>query len=318
MTNLISIEYLRAFSILYIVGYWHLFNYTDALPKYANPVTGSLAVIVLGVFVLVSGFLNGSSAKKGVGPIQFYRKRLLRIYPMYALAVLLFYLYGISDATTSLKSLVFISIFYGPSPYTLWFVTMIMLFYLITPLLLGLVGSPAKFLLFSGSLFVIVFGIEAVSSTMDRKLLLYLPCYCVGIYCSRHGFKGRVANIPSVLLVFCLWLVLAFIENDSWTFNQIRNISMVFSCSFLISAICYLNEDRFGKAAVISFLSYSGYSMYLFHRPIYSTLVSLYFPGNELLQVVYLSTVCLLVIIFTSWGIQKIYDKGCFAISKVD
>jgi len=317
MTNLISLEYLRALSILYIVGYWHLFNYTDAFPGYANPVTGCAVSIVLGVFVFVSGFPNGRPTEKEIRPIQFYRRRLLRIYPLYAVALLLFYLYGICDAGTALKSLVFVSMFFGPSPYTLWFVTMIMLFYLITPALLGVVESPAKFLLFSGALFLIVFGLEAAFSTMDRKLLVFFPCYCVGIYCSRHGFKTRLVNCPSMLLLFLLWIVLMLFDSDSWTYRQIGNISEVLSCSFLISATCYLNEGKFKRSGIISFISYSSFAMYLFHRPIYSTLISLYFPGDGVLQVVYLGTVCLSLVIFTSWGVQKVYDRARFALSGV-
>lgn len=131
MKKLVSIEYLRALSMLYIVGFWHLFNYTDAFPGYKNIVTSNLTLVVLALFVLVSGFLIGITTVKQTefrepaAYWNFYKKRLLRIYPLYALAVGIFYLYGINDAAISIGALTLVSMLWGEAPKTLWFITMI-------------------------------------------------------------------------------------------------------------------------------------------------------------------------------------------------
>ena len=81
MKKLKSLDYLRSFSMLYIVGYWHLFNYTDAFPQYSNAVTYTMTLIVLGLFVLISGFLIGRREVKPTDNsssiVGFYKKKLM-------------------------------------------------------------------------------------------------------------------------------------------------------------------------------------------------------------------------------------------------
>ncbi len=295
--------------MLYIVGYWHLFAFTRAFPEYYNAFTIMVAMVLLGLFVIISGFLIGSSAKKSVSSVHFYKNRLIRIYPiypLYALAVVLFYAYGINDAATSFKSLILISMYHGPASVTLWFVTMIVLFYLATPLLLKLVESPVKYLFFIIAIMAMTVALQVVFGTVDYRLLLYFPCYCIGIHCSRHGIRTRVVNIRSALLLFCLGLILSFIEFGAW--SQFNSILIILSCPYLIFAISCLNEDKFKRLGIISLLSYSSFAMYLFHRPIYFTLRSLYFPESGQFQVLYLVAVCLPAVVFISWGLQKLYD----------
>lgn len=312
--RLFSIEYLRAFSILYIVGFWHLFDYTHAFREYYNSFTRMAMIISMGLFVIISGFLVGSSAMKSVSLIHFYKNRLIRIYPLYALAVILLYAYGVNDAATSIKSLILISMYYGPAPVTLWFITMIMLFYLVTPLLLKLVESPVKYLLFIVAIFAMTVMAQAIFRTVDHRLVLYFSCYCIGIYCSRYGLRTRVVNIWSALLLLCLCLILPFVGIDIGAL--LRIIPIIFSSTYLIFAINYLNEDKFKRLNIVSTLSYCSFAMYLFHRPIYLTLKALYFPESGQFQVLYLMTVCLPAVVFISWGVQKLYDICYIEVNK--
>jgi peptidoglycan/LPS O-acetylase OafA/YrhL len=55
----IGIDLLRGCCILYIVGFWHLMNYTDAFPGYSNLATDKITAIILGAFVFISGFFIG-------------------------------------------------------------------------------------------------------------------------------------------------------------------------------------------------------------------------------------------------------------------
>lgn len=53
----VAIDLLRGLSIVYIVGFWHLFDLTSQFPGYKNAVTHNLTVIILSVFVFLSGYL---------------------------------------------------------------------------------------------------------------------------------------------------------------------------------------------------------------------------------------------------------------------
>jgi len=133
-----AIDFLRAFCVLYIVGYWHLVPYSTAFPGYANYYTEGLKEIVLGAFALSSGFLL-AQRDIGLSPrevLSFYRRRLVRIYPLYLLAVLLFGLAGIASPAQVTEAALLISMFTPPALPTLWFITMIMFFYLAAPFLI--------------------------------------------------------------------------------------------------------------------------------------------------------------------------------------
>ncbi len=309
MKKINSIEYLRVFSILYIVGFWHLFNYTDAFPAYQNPLTSRITLIVLGLFVLISGFLIGASAKKRKGALDFYKKRVLRIYPLYAAAVLIFYFYGINDFESSVKALLLVSMYYGPAPWTLWFITMLMLLYLVTPILYRFIESPVQYW---GLICAIVFVsllLRVTYGGVDMRVMLYLPCYAIGLYCSRYGFAGQLVNNRNALFVLVAGVIFSGITSEFYLLNQLKHIPMVVASSYLILSISYFNETKFRSVKIIAFLGYSSYAIYLFHRPIFISLKSLYFPQNELLQALYLITVCLLAIFVFSWSVQKSYDK---------
>ena len=295
--------------MLYIVGYWHLFNYTEAFPEYHNAFTSILTFIVLGLFVFISGFLAGRTEIKSNNRIHFYKKRLIRIYPLYVLSITLFYVYGINDADTSLKSLVFLSMYLGPPPLTLWFIAMIFLFYLASPFLLNFVDYPIKFISFILLIFMATLALRVIFKQVDLRVLLYFPCFCLGLYCSKQGLKTKMINIKTALLVLFLGFNLLFVEINSWTLNKLKEIPIVLSGSYLIFVISNLNENKFQKVKLISLISYSSFAMYLFHRPVYITMKAFYFPENGVLQIVYLSTVCLFMVAFISWCLQKLYDR---------
>lgn len=306
--KLVSIEYLRAFSMLYIVAFWHLMNYTGVFPGYKNLFTSTFTDIVLGLFVLISGFLLASPSKTYVSARQFYTKRLFRIYPLYVLAVALFYFYGLNDATTSFKSLIFISMYYEPAPKTLWFITMLILFYLITPFLLKFVRSPVKFFLITLALLSITLAVEKIFHTVDMRIILYFPSYVAGIYFAYYRQKPYLSNIRLVSFLFALSAILILIDFNSWTLHKLKAMPIILVGSYLMFIISYINEDKFKKLALVSFLSYISYAMYLFHRPIFSTIKTLYFPENEAYQLLYLLSVGLFAIIVISWLLQKLYD----------
>jgi peptidoglycan/LPS O-acetylase OafA/YrhL len=206
--------------------------------------------------------------------------------------------------------------YYGPSPWTLWFITMLALFYLATPLLLKLIERPVEYILFTGGLYLLTLVLLMTFKTVDERLLLYFPCYVLGIYCSRYGIRTPMVNITSAIILIGVWALLELIDMNSWMFNLFRDILMVISFSYLILVISYLNEKRFKRLTIISLLSYSSFAMYLFHRPVYIDLTALYFPETEQLQVLYLSTVCLIAVVCVSWAVQKTYDMGYAAVSK--
>jgi len=307
--KLVFIDYLRSFSMLYIVGYWHLFDYTNFFPASLYPASEKLSIITLGLFTFISGFLSAKSLIKSPKTVQFYMKRVVRIYPLYVVALILFLIYGLLDSSTAWKSVFLISMLHGSAPRTLWFITMIMLFYLIAPFLVRFAYHSKKYITFSLSIMILLMSLMVILGTVDIRLLLYFPCFCVGIYCAIHGMKNGLTNTKYAVILLAVGLTTYLIPTEWWTVEKLKQIPVILSSSYLIFYFCYARQKLFANIRFIMFLSYSSYGMYLFHRPLYESLKGFYFPETGLFQVLYLIGICLLVISLVSWCLQQINDK---------
>lgn len=323
--KLVFIDYLRVFCILYVVGYWHIFDYTNTFSGYYNYFTKSITEIVLGLLVFIAGFLAGKSSKKSRKSYDFYMKRLVRIYPLYFVAVLLFYVFKIDSGLTLFKSLAFVSMLYTPAPLTLWFITMIMLFYLVTPFISRLANnlSLQKYLFRVIFLIALLLAFCFFAKTLDGRLLMYFPCFAVGLYCAVNSVKFtfiKTKNLATILIIVFLIYSIFVVKNTTAQISDFYTIILhpvissliktpfVLICSYLIFLLSYQAQQRFMNIKTIEFISYSSYSMYLFHRPIFTIFKSVYFPANGTFQILYLMTFGLIITIFISWSIQRIYD----------
>jgi len=302
-----AIDALRSASVLYIVGFWHLLNYTQAFPMYYNPISIRTTVIVLGLFVFLSGVLLGKSSIEfnARDIIGFYRKRVVRIYPLYLCALTLFMVYGLCDRSTWLKAAVLVSMFYGPPPLTLWFITMIMVFYLVAPLLIALRHDTRKYWITAGATFSALLTFCVVSTTADPRIALYFPAFALGISTANGNF--RLGLLP---LGISLALALALSALSSAAPEvSFFSIPMAALAPLAVFSLCMSYPGRLGTGKVVAHLSYAGFAMYLFHRPIYTTLKHIYFPANPWAQVLYLTAVCLPLVFGASWLVQKAYDS---------
>ncbi len=305
-----TIDLLRAISILYIVGYWHLFNYTSAFPGYKNVYTTWLTVIVLALFTFLAGYLIGAkeefNSKKDL--FSYYTKKVLRIYPLYLLAILLFYLLEISDFKTLLKASVFLSMFKTPAPLTLWFITMIFNFYIIAPILVKTKNNLRHLLIISITIMLIFLSYSSITGFLDYRIIVYFPAFVAGIIiATKEKFFLQLKPV-FYLLLFLTTIPLILIEFDSKTLNRLMRIPFNVSGSV---ALYIMSRTISGQPLkkLISHISYASFTMLIFHRPVYKLLKSLYFPENPNFQIIYLIFFCLPMVLIISWLIQAGYDK---------
>ena len=139
--RIVFFDYVRALCMIWIIGFWHfseycVYNLTDKL--WANNIT----IGVLGAFAFISAYLLGNrSINCKADVILFYKKRLLRVYPLFFISCVSFYiLHLLKDNIvyiSSFKQMIFtllgISCFFTPAPYTIWFISMLIFLYFITP-----------------------------------------------------------------------------------------------------------------------------------------------------------------------------------------
>lgn len=303
-----AIDFLRALSMLYIVGFWHLFNYTTAFPEYANIFTGRLVVIILGLFIFISGYLIGT---KHIGlnkALNFYKTRLLRIYPSFVIAAFLFYFSKLTDIPTVLNTITLGSLISQPYPPTIWFIPILLSYYIMAPLLLWTVEKPLKFSLTSVAIYSSLLALSYYSSQVEIRWVLYFPCFASGLYLANHKYLIEKINLKAV--IFCLCITAYYSLNSGGSVEKsAQSFPLALSGSILIFVSAMRHRNRIKNIGILEFISYGSYFTYLFHRIIFSGIIRIYFPQSLNMQVLYLYLVCLPIVLFLSFWGQTYYDK---------
>jgi peptidoglycan/LPS O-acetylase OafA/YrhL len=316
-----GIDLLRGVGILYIVAFWHLLNYTRAIPGYANIVTYRITYVILGTFVFISGYMIGV---KGIdatpaGLFGFYRKKILRIYPLYLLAIGWFLVYRLSDPLTALKAACLISMLAPPAIPTLWFAAMLMMFFLVAPLLVAASRPrPVLTLAFSfGPAGAWLLPGAPLAGSLDLRAALYFPCFVLGILTATGSSRPTLRSpyaAGSIAVAMAAVVALAAAPHEALA--GLLDLPLVAAGSLaLFTVFSRITVSSRGVAEKISRLSYASYCMYLFHRPIYTLLRKLFFPKSHGLQLLYLVVVCLPCIACAAYFIQKRYDAACIALA---
>ena len=131
----LTIDFARAFCILWIVGIWHLQNYFDQF-DITNKVTETITSGILVTFTFLSGLFLG---KKKTSALHFYRDRLKRFYVLFLFAAVLMFFGGgaIKDVKSFALLIAGLNCFYAPPVRTLWYMGMLMFFYGLVPIICG-------------------------------------------------------------------------------------------------------------------------------------------------------------------------------------
>jgi peptidoglycan/LPS O-acetylase OafA/YrhL len=113
-----------------------------------------------------------------------------------------------------------------------------------------------------------------------------------------------------VIIPLLIGAFISFFYNTSFlSKNLLLSTLLVTTASFfLFNIFRTIHIENNKTVSFVTILSYSSYSMYLFHRPIYITLKKVYFPSLYFLQVLYLFIVGFFCIFVFSFFIQKTYD----------
>ncbi|NLG07340.1 acyltransferase [Candidatus Peribacteria bacterium] len=305
-----ALTIMRSFAILFIVGYWHLFSYTDAFPEYTNWVTHQMITVVMGIFTFSSGYLLFPKAAHK-SPLAFYRNRFIRIYPLFLLAVVCFYVLGLQSPERLIKAVFLTSTYALPLPMTLWYVVMLIQLYILAPFLARFCTTVPRFVLTVAVFIGLHLCLGFFGVPFSSRILLHFPAFTWGLLLRRRmqGASGRIhASLWTVLVV-------ASIGSIAMAMDPIRVPSLRFISHVPLTAVAptflFLLFSQWRMSAIARVLApvaYAMYTMYLFHRVLYQILITLYFPEGQLWQVCYLACICVPVIFVVSYGIQRTYD----------
>lgn len=173
-------DILRGIAIFYIVAFHHLDDYSGHI--YHNRLDDIITYAFLGVFIFISGYLlsisNPITNTKNL--LDYALKRFLRIYPLYLLSLFLYLSCSLISFKSFLTHIFFMNVFLDNSVMTLWFVSIIFIFYFIYPVIIYQYNF-FKTLIISVLFFVIVVFFKKLFGLFDKRLLIYFPFFLFGI-----------------------------------------------------------------------------------------------------------------------------------------
>ena len=190
----------RMVCITFIVAFVHLFTYIHPDRYSANifPACVILTEACMGLFSFTSGFLLGKKYQfdhlSGSRVWSFYKKRLLRIFPLFVLAALCLWRIRFNGTLETINGVMLISPFVEVRPKTLWYIPVILYCYLITPLV-SRKSLTWKVSLSAGIMAALLVS-EEMFPSIDKRLTYNSFFFHVGIVTST-SFDWRMKFIGS-------------------------------------------------------------------------------------------------------------------------
>ena len=308
--HFIAIDILRVLTILFVIMVRHIDDYASDM--FQCQFVSDVTVISLGVLVYISGYLlvTTNQSLNSITDIKvFIIKKILRIYPLYALALLIFYFLSIINEYKLISGLLLYNIYIGEYILTLWFIPMIMAFYLIF-VLLDYNYNLRKFLSITFLIFLLLLTERIIFRKFESVLIVYFPAFIFGILAARYSNYLKLITKKSIFFLLIIFFMILFLK-DLAPAKLGLMFSTLMIISFSLSSMFFLNKIKINKQITkfVNNLSYASFCMYLIHRAIFSISLLIWKPSSNILTLVYLYMVSIPVIYYLSFAMQKYYDK---------
>ena len=299
----------------------HLTTYIDT--EWISRIGWSLLVKItyasLGTFTFISGyFLKKKELRSMDDCKKFYITRLKRFWiPFFISALTLWVIGGFVGKpwfTSPLNfglSLVGLSCFWGPMPSTLWFMVMMVLCYLITPILLYKSNQGQRVVrsvLLMG-LLVLLYRL----GHLDERLLVYIPMYLLGL-CLPDSFTKIIRDHKIAVVIVTALLLGTVIVTNKLEGLLLYYVVVPLGYPFIISLSEMVSSCLWVRNAA-NIVSYSSMNMYFFHRQMYLSAIFLFnismFPNfhGATMPLWFAIIVVIPIIITVSYFLQKGYDR---------
>lgn len=289
--NLEELTVMRAIAILTIIAA-HLYIYTNFGTYQELLIHSSFYTVPIGLslFFFVSGFLlyyHHNLIQSAKETLEFYYKRFKRIYPLYWIALLCLIpliLYTNGGVVTNYSTMgigTYIAMFLGIQSLIfakinlthLWFVSVIILYYLLFPLII----YPKKLInMFSLSIitFLMAYVISLKFNVIDIRFFLYYWAFIIGIiicwfkYNKEHLFSKNYRDyIILLVLLPLLAIILGRYDLIYYSFIGIVVCLVLYALLNSLFENKGLNKKLTSNKvyAAIDGIALGSYANYLFH-----------------------------------------------------
>ena len=301
--RILWIDAIRSICVLYIIGKVHLFGYIDfTIPN--NTILCQMAYCVLSTYTFFAGYfaLKNISNKKDI--LLFYKKKIIRIYPLFLISSILFVICNYNEKISVLYCALGVGMLVKNVPLTLWYVCMLIIFWLITPIILRFLSGYVRYIAMFG--IEVIFILLTIMNLLDERFLYYWPFYCIGLIAKEVSLFNKLFQNKHYILFSILFLI-AFLCTAYISETKLYYMSMICSVLFILSfsGIFNLIFSHVNSGKIIQFISYSSFCAYLFHRPIYYLMNKIIGDFSIIETYILIIPITLLI----SGGIQYSYDK---------
>ena len=287
--RILEIDILRAAAILLIVLYHAplstIADVSTTVTSYPLELVGFLGV---SIFFFVSGFslyISHRTISNRDDALSFYKKRMVRIYPLYwvfVVGILIFYRPSYVESViyvAGLQALLY-PVFITSDIYH--FVSVILVFYLLFPLLVFF-DDYKKLIVVSLIPFVFFAAMQLIGLS-DPMFLRYYGLFVAGIIVGKTDVYGKIRQakfkryfiftIPVMGALLALWLASAeryFNSLILWAFLS-NLFGIVIACGILYWACVYVTASRTKRYAFFTFVAFSTFGAYFINTPFFDLL----------------------------------------------
>ena len=298
----------------YQIGSFPLRN----LSKYNNH-------LLLGAFVFISGYLTARTlSRREIFHLSaFYRSRLLRLYPPYLVALLSFvFLLGIrissQEMLIHLMGLqVLLSPKYSDPIRTLWFISLLLIFFTFAPTLILSLKRIARLFAAYLTIFMITILIHNSIELLDIRFFYFFPTFAIGsligVAQALPVMKTSNSLLGGSLVGFSVG-ILMLSQNNLTYIPDLDLLHILWSNLFILSSIVIifrsshrLTHFRFVQNLIL-YIATSSYFTYLYHRPLWRILYDISGIGVERIEVL-INLVSIPIVIAFAFILQNLYKK---------
>lgn len=312
--RLASVDCARALCMLFVIGVYHMKGSYLTNPG-LTPMLTRIIVPVLATFTGISGwFLGRKKLETRADVAGFYKSRLVRAYPFFLLSCLSLYavslvvgkyFHGIRQLFLTLVGL---SPVFGPAPSTVWYISMLLMFWALTPLFTYRRKKTVKdaALRFAGLiLFVaVLWGLDRLGADVDLRVVLYgIVYFTVLILSPWINLDDDIRPIPALIAAAVFALAQFMPTTTSWlrVIQQLLHAFSGMALMLFLGALC-AKVPPFSKA--LGWVSYASMVAYLFHRQWLGVWLTVCGPFSILL-----AAALLIALIAGSYLAQRLYDR---------
>ena len=333
------LEYIDGLKVIMIfcVLLCHLPGYSEIEPSHLWPELGGAGVsgfIILSGFGLTYGLLSKNVTN--VRAIPFLRQRFVRIIPLYYVAIFTYLLIiDLMQPANFLAHIFLIHTFFkdlSHNPGSFWFVGLIVQCYLVFPLAYKLLfKKKGLFLLNVSAICLYILGIllAALGLYVADSFLSFVIEFVIGINLAVNAYTKKTDQyIALPVIVFTAIVLTCFTISMETSFlydlsDYVRQPITTFSriCFFIIFLNVFLLLEQHWKdykklATLLSAMGFASYSVYLFHRPLWTILIRgsvwnwfVHQTSSKDLRFIALAIVSLPLIFLISYWIQAAHDS---------